>query len=562
MRQIALVFLLGSCSLAATGKSPVILKYSFQPIRSEDKLSFHVDLRFRGGPTGLTAIEVPAAWGGETHLETSFTNLKALSPGATIQDARFPNKIIHFRPNTDVLLSYDLIKDWTVPPIRPDHRVVLEPGYFEFNTQNALIHPELESSTLVEVHFDWRKLPAQWSLVTSFGANNRLETFRGSWGDVNNAMFGGGDFRIHRAMIVGRPLIVAITGEWKFTDEEAVAQITKIVAFERAMWRDNNFPYYLVTLAPFLRPGGSSGGSAFTQAFAMYLQKDSSFSYGAQSLLAHETFHTWNPYRFGPLPNEGSVLAWFTEGFTTYYQDLLLLRAGLLTLPEYIRYTNERLRSYFFSSAKNLSNSEMAARHRTDAAAGQMPYIRGSIIALWLDAKIREAGARASTLDTLMFDLAAQARSKTPPRLGDERILGAAKKYLDDSSIRQFREFAELGSTIPIPETALGPCVSSRMESMPAFELGFSRDALERERIIRSVLPDSEAFRAGLREGQQVSRMNIWWNDISKPVKLTVKTADGARAIEYYPRGRSLEVPQYRLNAAEFEKNPAGCLLR
>ena len=51
----------------------------------------------------------------------------------------------------------------------------------------------------------------------------------------------------------------------------------------------------------------------FTNAFALFLQRDSSFGYGVQSLLAHEIFHTWNPYRMGA-PNSSTDMSWFTEG--------------------------------------------------------------------------------------------------------------------------------------------------------------------------------------------------------------------------------------------------------
>jgi predicted metalloprotease with PDZ domain len=84
------------------------------------------------------------------------------------------------------------------------------------------------------------------------------------------------------------------------------------------------------------------------------------------SLLAHEVFHTWNPYKLGWIRSPAEGIYWFTEGFTTYYQDLLLWRAGLLSLEGYIQAVNRVLRDYFQSHAKNTSMRELIERSRDD----------------------------------------------------------------------------------------------------------------------------------------------------------------------------------------------------
>jgi predicted metalloprotease with PDZ domain len=62
-------------------------------------------------------------------------------------------------------------------------------------------------------------------------------------------------------------------------------------------------------------------------------------------LIAHEYFHAWNvkrlkPRDFAPLDytrENYTELLWFFEGFTSYYDDLLLLRAGLIDAPRYLQ---------------------------------------------------------------------------------------------------------------------------------------------------------------------------------------------------------------------------------
>jgi hypothetical protein len=62
------------------------------------------------------------------------------------------------------------------------------------------------------------------------------------------------------------------------------------------------------------------------------------------SLASHEYFHTWNvkrilPARFAPydLTQENyTKQLWFFEGFTDYYDDLMLVRSGVITVLEYL----------------------------------------------------------------------------------------------------------------------------------------------------------------------------------------------------------------------------------
>ena len=61
-------------------------------------------------------------------------------------------------------------------------------------------------------------------------------------------------------------------------------------------------------------------------------------------LASHEYFHSWNVKRIRPaafvpydLTQENYTrLLWAFEGFTSYYDDLLLVRAGLLTAAQYL----------------------------------------------------------------------------------------------------------------------------------------------------------------------------------------------------------------------------------
>jgi predicted metalloprotease with PDZ domain len=516
---------------------------------------------FRGGHDGQAELEFPSDWAGQSHLEAQMTNVKPLSTDTTILDTARPNiKTVRFPANSPVTVSYDLAKDWSGPFEYPKQfRAVLEPEFFEFNTQNALVHPRLSLTEVVSVHFDWTGLPAGWNLATSFGTDDRCQSFTGLWHKVNDALFAGGDFRLHRVTVAGQPLVVAIRGKWSFSDEDGVDRIQKIITAERNFWRDNNFPYYIVTLSPFDTQSGSSDGSAFTNAFWLFLSRNSDFSYGIQNLLAHESFHAWNPHKMGPIREPGEDVHWFTEGFTVYYSDLMLIRAGLLSLPEYIDRLNRRIQDYEASPVKNLSNNEIVTRYHLDNSVNQLPYIRGPVIALWLDAQIRRKSKNKSSLDTVMHKLLRDASSAPLRQLTTQRIFRTADKSLSREARKALRDLVQMGGAIAVPEFPLSACGHLTVDQIPPFDLGFNGEVLRVTSQVSGVNPGSEAYKAGVRDGQKAYGMSIYWGDVSKPVRLKVRSGGEEKTIEYFPRGNPIPVPQYHLDKEAWSSTPEAC---
>jgi predicted metalloprotease with PDZ domain len=533
---------MGQCEFPKSNSQHRV-RYSFEPIFSGDKMALRVTLEFTGGRSGEAELEVPSSYAGQQNLTNAFTELKVLSENTALSDARSSsNKTIHFSPGTLIRLSYLLIKDWTdALNSNTRFRPLLERNYFQILSDTALIKPKLDSASTQDVYFDWQKLPANWSLASSFGVDNRCQSFHGPWKQVRTALFAGGDYRIRRDTVSGNSLILATRGQWSFSDDEWAKQVQLIIETERRFWHDNNFPYFLVTLTPLDQDSGSFGGSAYTNAFMIHLVRKAALSDPVISLLAHENFHTWNPYRMGG--EQGTEMYWFTEGFTRFYTDVILFRSGFLSLKEYVDHTNEKLRKYEFSPARNVSNVELIARH-ADPSLNDGPGERGTVLALWLDSHIRQHTKNSASLDSMMLELIGQGRNKAF-RLTIDRIIQVADKYLASSDRRLLRRYIEEGVTIPVPEFALASCVHVRTESAFQFELGIDEDSVRSTLVVSGVNPDSEAFKAGLRDGQRITRVSVTWNDTSKPVKLTVREADGDHAFEYYPRGPSRQIQQY-----------------
>jgi predicted metalloprotease with PDZ domain len=547
------------CSFAGSSMGKA-LTYSFEPLVGNGKLVLDVTLEFRGGPEGSAELVLPSNWAEQSHLEKQVSNLRALSSDTVVLPSVLPSvKTLRFLPNQSVKISYELTKDWEGPFVHPKQfRAVLEPTHFEFTTKNALVHPKLSPIEVVSAHFDWQKLPEDWTLETSFGADERCQSFTGLWNKVENALYAAGDFREHHGAVAGQLVVVAIRGKWSFTDEEFVEQIERIFIVEREFWHDHDFPYYLVTLSPYDIQSGGSDGSGFTNAYWLFNPWGDTLSYEVQYHLAHEGFHSWNPHKIGIVKEPGARVKWATEGFTVYYGDVLLLRAGLLPLPEYIEKLNKRIFDYESLPLKNLTNSELVARYE-ERSANQLPYVRGPVLALWLDAQIRQRSKGKSSLDTVLLTLARDATKNPALELTSERVLKAAEKELNRKSRKQLWSLVENGDSIPIPDFPKNPCVRLDSEELPLFDLGFDGDVLLSKKLVMNVRADSEAFKAGVRDGQEVLGMSVTWNDVNKPVRLTVRTASGQQRIEYSPKGKTMFVPQYRVNKEVWTPTPERC---
>ena len=136
-------------------------------------------------------------------------------------------------------------------------------------------------------------------------------------------------------------------------------------------------------------------------------------------LASHEYFHTWNVKRIRPaaftpydLNRENhTTLLWAFEGFTSYYDDLLLVRSGLISRNTYLDTLGRSVTSLLRTSGRR---KQTVAESSLDAwikyylpdentpNAGVSYYGKGSLVALCLDLLIRDQTGGRKSLDDVM----------------------------------------------------------------------------------------------------------------------------------------------------------------
>jgi hypothetical protein len=81
----------GQCTFPASSSASLIT-YRFEPLLDRTGLALQMTLEFEGGPQGTVNLELPSEWAGQQHVESSITQLRALSPNTTVTDTKSSSK--------------------------------------------------------------------------------------------------------------------------------------------------------------------------------------------------------------------------------------------------------------------------------------------------------------------------------------------------------------------------------------------------------------------------------------------------------------------------------------
>ena len=134
-------------------------------------------------------------------------------------------------------------------------------------------------------------------------------------------------------------------------------------------------------------------------------------------LISHEYFHSWNVKRLRPSEfarydysqENYTELLWFFEGFTSYYDDLLLRRAGRIDNATYLKLLGKTLNQVqqtpgrLVQSVAQASFDAWVKYYRQDENTPNATvsyYTKGALVALCLDLTLRSEGR--TTLDAVM----------------------------------------------------------------------------------------------------------------------------------------------------------------
>lgn len=327
---------------------------------------------------------------------------------------------------------------------------------------------------------------------------------------------------------------VAISGRQHADLSRLERDLARICQWQIDLFGGAPFTRYLFGIAAV---GDGYGGLEHRDSTSLLVSRDELPIAGAEGiddgylsflgLASHEYFHAWNikrikPAAFSPydLARENYTrLLWAFEGITSYYDDLALVRCGLIDAPRYLEllartFTSVlRTRGRLVQSVAESSFDAWIKFYRPD---GNSPnavvsyYAKGALVACALDLMLRED--RRSSLDHLMRALWARHGTTATgvPEGGITQLASElAGRDLSDFFARHVQGtedlplaalFAEFGVTLRLrPSTGVADR-GGKTPSEPPPRSGLGA-RVGRDLTLAAVVPDGPAALAGLSAG-------------------------------------------------------------
>ena len=240
-------------------------------------------------------------------------------------------------------------------------------------------------------------------------------------------------------------------------------------------------------------------------------------------LCSHEYFHTWNvkrikPAAFAPYDLQAETytpLLWLFEGFTSYYDDLLLLRSGLITEAAYLKLLGKSIGGVLRGSGRtkqSVADSSFDAwskYYRQDENAPNAIvsyYGKGSLIALAFDLTIRAKTEGKKSLDDIMLALWQRFGHNFYPTVGRGVTEAEVEALFDEVSGLKLKPLFEryVRGTEDLPLAKLyAPfgvkLTDERKNVKPSFDVSIGREGADCK--LSQVHEDGAAHRAGLSAG-------------------------------------------------------------
>jgi predicted metalloprotease with PDZ domain len=370
-----------------------------------------------------------------------------------------------------------------------------------------------------------------WKIATGLPpVANERDTFRAENYDVlYDSPFLVSDFKVLAFEVRNVPHRVVVDGEGNYDPERLRRDVQQIV--ETAVGVIGEIPYHDYTFLLMLHGTSGGGGLEHLNSTALTFRRfnfrpDTEYR-NFLTLAAHEFFHAWNvkrirPDALGPFDYTGenyTRLLWVAEGVTSYYENLIVRRAGLMTEKEYLDDLARSIRALQNTPGRLEMSLEEASfdawikYYRPDENSINSSvsyYDKGAIVGLLLDLEIRRRSAGAKSLDDVMRHLYAEffkrQRNYSPEdfQRAAELMAGSSLEEFFSRSVRG-REELDYDATLAGVGLRLETFAGDR--TRPAAERAYFGATLTQatERLnVTNVVAGSPAYSQGLNAGDQI----------------------------------------------------------
>ena len=243
-------------------------------------------------------------------------------------------------------------------------------------------------------------------------------------------------------------------------------------------------------------------------------------------LISHEYFHTWNVKQLRPAEfkrydytqENYTQLLWFFEGFTSYYDDLLLRRAKLIDDSTYLKLLNKTINMVLQAPGRQVQSVAQASfdawvkYYRQDENTPNVTisyYTKGALVALCLDLAMRAEGT--GNLDQVMRGLWQRCKGGA---MSEADLLAELEAQTGRSWHKEIKSWVHSTQELPL-KTLLSSHGVVVHEDPPQMAQRLGLRVVEAQGLvqIKAVLRGGAAEKAGMAAGDE------WWAVASSKAK-------------------------------------------
>ncbi|WP_276495747.1 M61 family metallopeptidase [Pontibacter litorisediminis] len=337
-----------------------------------------------------------------------------------------------------------------------------------------------------------------------------------------------GTHEVYEFTAAGVPHELAMYGGGNYEPKKLMADMTKVI--EEAVLLMGELP---VDRYVFIVHNLERGGGGLEHLNSTTLQT-SRWNYGTESsyhgflaLVAHEYFHLWNVKRLRPEPlgpfdynNENYTrLLWVSEGITSYYDDLLVRRAGFYSPDRYLGIVAGSINSVENTPGNKIqpvAESSFDAwikyyrRNENSNNAEVSYYTKGGVLGHLLNMEIMEATKGEKSLDDVMRYMYERYYKKLNRGFKEAEFKEAVERISGRNMDTFFRNYVN-GTESPDYNKyfdAAGLQLVNTNEGSQAINWGASAAMSGGKLMVRGVSRGSSAWEGGLNVNDEIIAVN------------------------------------------------------
>jgi predicted metalloprotease with PDZ domain len=417
----------------------------------------------------------------------------------------------------------------------------VDESHAALNGSNIFMYVEgyknLKSEINIIPRDNWKKI----SCGLNHDKNNVFKLYADNYDVLADSPIEIGNQDIIEFEALGIPHFVAMVGPGTYDREKIKKDFIKIIETANSVFGKNPVKNYTFIVHN-VNSGG--GGLEHLNSTSLLVQRNAYSNENTYnsflSLVAHEYFHLWNvkrlrPSVLGPFDYDQenyTHLLWVSEGFTAYYDNWIVKRAGYYTEDKYLEIIANEISAQVNlpgDRVQALSESSFDAwikyyRRNENSNNSQVSYYdKGSIAALLINLMIIEHSAGKQNLDDLMKFLYKEYYEKKDIGFDNNTFKQAAEKFTGRNLDKFYAEVIDGTASINFDNylAIVGIKLVNQNANKNESYLGVTATNTNGKLNVTAVSKNGPAYTAGLNVNDEIIAIdNYRIDDITKALTL------------------------------------------